>query len=121
MDSDRYTLTDKAILEQVGRKLKEIRVEQNVSQQALAKASGISAFSISQMENGHNPTLLSIVMVLRALQRLDVLDVFFEEKPFSPIAYAEMMRRQHKRTRAYRSDDTPMAVAAESGDFNWDE
>ena len=117
---DRYMMTDNAILEQVGRKLKEIRVGQNVTQQSLAKASGISAFSVSQMENGHNPTLLSIVMVLRALGRLDVLDVFFEEQPFSPIIYAEMMKKHRKRKRAYHTDNALVDRAAESTDFNWD-
>ena len=47
-----YALTDKAIFVQIGKKLKEARVSQNMSQKTLATASGMSMFSISQMENG---------------------------------------------------------------------
>ena len=76
---DIYALTDKAILVQVGLKLKEIRIEKNISQGELAKASGLSAFSISQMENGHNTSILSLVMVLRALNKLEILDEILKD------------------------------------------
>ena len=47
---DLYALTDAGILAQIGQKLKEARIERNISQKVLAERSGLSAFSISQME-----------------------------------------------------------------------
>ena len=98
---DIYALTDSAILLQIGQKLKEARIEQNISQKALAESSGLSTFSISQMENGHNTSLLSLIMVLRALNRLDVFEGLFREKPISPVALSELMKKNQQRKRAY--------------------
>lgn len=111
---DIYALTDKAILVQVGLKLKEIRIEKNISQGELAKASGLSAFSISQMENGHNTSILSLVMVLRALNKLEILDEILKDKPIR-IALSEYAKKHPKKKHAYKSKK-----AIETTDFNWD-
>lgn len=119
---DLYSLTDAAILQQIGQKLKEERLAQNISQRKLAEDSGMSNFSISQMENGHNTSLLSLVMVLRALNKLDVLEALFREAPISPIALSEAMRKQHKRQHAYTVNEEPSSPkVADTTDFNWDE
>ena len=110
-----YALTDGAILVQIGEKLKEERVERNLSQKDLATACGLSAFSISQMENGHNTSLLSLIMVLRALNRLEILEELLRERPVSPVAMSEYMRKHPKRKRAYNSKRIEKVT-----DFEWD-
>lgn len=118
---DIYSYTDNAILQQIGAKLKEERIAQNISQMALAEASGLSQFSVSQIENGHNTSLLSILAILRVLNKLEVLDELFAEKPISPVALSALMKSQKKRKRSYpKVTDEKITMAAES-DFNWDE
>jgi len=70
-------ITDVEILQKIGSKLKELRLEQNVKQKELAEKSGLSMFSISQMETGHNTSMQSIIQFLRALNRLDILAPLF--------------------------------------------
>ena len=41
------------ILQKIGARMREIRLEQNMKQKELAEKSGLSMFSISQMETGH--------------------------------------------------------------------
>lgn len=121
---DFYAYTDNALLALIGQKLKEARMEKNISQKELATASGLSAFSISQMENGHNTSLLSLVMVLRALNRFDWLEEILREKPLSPIAISQYMKKHPKRQHTYRlrnSDMQSSMVAEPPLDFNWDE
>lgn len=121
---DFYAYTDNGILMLIGQKLKEARVEKNISQKELATASGLSAFSISQMENGHNTSLLSLVMVLRALNRFDWLEEILREKPLSPLAISQYMKKHPKRQHTYRLRDDSMQghkVAEPPLDFNWDE
>ena len=118
--TDIYALTDSAILAQIGQKLKEARIEQNMSQKALAESCGLSAISISQMENGHNTSLLSIVMVLRALNRLDVFTELLKEKPLSPVALSEYMKKHSQRQRAYSTKDNAGKNDTVTDDFNWD-
>ena len=117
---DIYALTDSAILVQIGQKLKEARIEQNISQKALADDSGLSTFSISQMENGHNTSLLSIIMVLRALNRLDVFADLFREKPISPVAISEYLKKTRQRQRAYNTKANAGKDDLIADDFNWD-
>lgn len=118
--TDIYAFTDNAILKQIGQKIKEARLAQNISQRQLAKDSGMSNFSISQIESGHNTSILSLVMVLRALNRLNVLDELFAEAPISPIALSEAMRKQHKRRHAYTiAENESTSMVAEDEFFNW--
>ena len=118
--NDIYALTDSAILMQIGQKLKETRIEQNISQKTLADRSGLSSFSISQMENGHNTSLLSLVMVLRALNRLDVFAELFREKPISPVALSEYMKKNPQRQHAYNTKTEIDENDNSADDFNWD-
>jgi transcriptional regulator with XRE-family HTH domain len=119
--TDIYALSDPAILAQIGQKLKEARIEQNISQKSLADSSGLSTFSISQMENGHNTSLLSLIMVLRALNRLDVFEGLFREKPVSPVALSKYMKKNPQRQHAYSMNPTAEKGGEITSDFNWDE
>lgn len=118
---DIYAFTDNAILQQIGMKLKEERVAQNISQIALAQASGLSQFSISQIENGHNTSILSILAILRALNRLELLDDLFAEKTISPVAISAFLKSQKQRKRSYPKGEGNGLLLAGEGDFNWDD
>ena len=119
---DVYAYTDSAILKQIGQRIKKERVAKNITQTGLAEACGLSQFSISQVENGHNTSLSSIIAILRALNRLEVLEALFAEKPISPIALSEMQRKQKPKKHAYTKGQGGSGQGAdEAVDFNWDE
>ena len=101
--NDPYVLSDRALLKVIGQKVKQLRLGARMSQKKLAESCGLSEFSISQIENGKNTSLLSLLMVLRALKELEMLNRFFEEEPMSPIAYAEVMRKSRKPQRIRKS------------------
>lgn len=100
---DLYAQTNNAILRQIGSKLKELRIERNMKQAELAEASGVSVFTISSVENGNTPSLLTFVQLLRTLEHLDYLDSFFQEEVISPIAYAKLMNKKKKKVRVKSS------------------
>lgn len=102
--NDPYLVSDRALLKIMGQKIKQLRLGANLSQKALAERCGLSDFSISQIENGKNTSVLSLLMVLRALKELDMLNRFFEEELISPIAYAEVMRKGRKPQRIRKSN-----------------
>lgn len=101
---DLYAQTNDAIMRLIGSKLKELRIEKNMKQAELADASGVSVFTISSVENGKTTSLLTIVQLLRALEHLDYLDRFFQEKTISPIAYAKLMKNNKKKIRVKSSN-----------------
>lgn len=113
-------ITDLEVLQRIGGRLKEIRLEQNIKQKELAEKAGLSMFSISQMETGHNTSVQSIIQVLRALGRMDMLDAFilYNKDEANPLADRQRVSRvapfQHHKTVAYSlPEDDGYTMAAE--------
>ena len=100
---DVYLASDKVLLKEIGQKVKRLRIAANLSQKALAERCGVSAFSISQIENGSNPSLLTLLMSLRALNALNMLYLFFEEEQLDPIAMADYIKSHPQPKRASSS------------------
>ncbi len=90
-------LSDPDIVKQLGEKLKLIRLKKNITQDELAKLSGLNRATISQLENGRAATLLTLVQVLRALNKLDVLNTFSEETEISPLQMAKLKTQSRQR------------------------
>ena len=96
-----YVLTDIAILEHVGAKVKARRIAARITQKQLATDAGVSHSSLCTLEAGKNTSLLTLIAVLRALRSLDLLDSFVKPEEISPLVYAQMQKdvRQPKRVR----------------------
>lgn len=107
---DVYSLTDDAVMRQIGSKLKELRIIKGMKQSELSEASGVSVFTISAVENGKTTTLLTIIQLLRALEQLDYLDRFFQQQEISPIAYAKLMEKNKRKERVRTPKSKTKAV-----------
>lgn len=92
-------MNEMVILQRIGARMREIRLEQNLKQKDLAEKSGLSMFSISQMETGHNTSVQSLVQVLRALDRLDMIEPFLREKQVDAEALARFIQSQQSTRR----------------------
>ncbi len=66
----------KDVLKTIGARMKELRLAQNMKQTTMVERTGLSLFTISQTETGHNTSLETIILMLNALNRMDVLDSF---------------------------------------------
>ena len=75
-------LSDHQILTNLGERFKAIRLNQDITVEALAEQAGVSAQTIANLENGKKSVgLLNIIAILRALGKLDELDAFLPEPP----------------------------------------
>ena len=106
---DWYALSDVAAVREIGRNLQLIRLNQDITQQELAVQTGLSRLTISQVENGRPASTLTLVQLLRALGRLDVLEVLEESATISPLQAARLVRQT--RQRASRRDDNSSTTA----------
>ncbi len=97
---DIYSKTNRAILLDIGKKIKEVRIERNFTQKQLSENSGVSTRRIVAIENGENHSLISTVAILRALSILDYFESFFEEKKITPLEYAKIIENRKVRKRA---------------------
>ncbi|MFI3306507.1 MAG: helix-turn-helix domain-containing protein [Rikenellaceae bacterium] len=95
-----YSKTDLDVLSLLGQKVKEIRLEQNITQSKLAELSGVSLRRVGDVESGENHSVLILIQILRALRSLELLSNFFTEKQISPIEYAKLQGSIKKKQRA---------------------
>lgn len=79
-------LSNPQIEKELGKRLKARRLEMNLSQNQVAKRSGLSRRTITTIENGGGSTLTTLIALLRALQALDTLESFLPDPGISPIA-----------------------------------
>lgn len=101
-----YPLSDKAIVDELGQNLRALRLQANLSQQQLADAAGLDRITISKMENGRPITMLTLVQVLRALEKLDLMLSFYFEPEISPLQVAEQEEKLRKRASRKKGNTT---------------
>jgi transcriptional regulator with XRE-family HTH domain len=94
-----YGMSDPAILVVLGNFIQKTRMSQNRTQQAVSEAAGINRSTLVSMEKGNGGTLLSFVQVLRALEQLQVLEIFDVKPEISPLQLAESGRKYRLRAR----------------------
>lgn len=90
-------MSDTAIIEELGKQLKRMRMKANMTQQELADKCGLFRSTISEIENGRASSMLSFVQILRALNELDVLQGFVLPDEISPLKVAEQQAKLRKR------------------------
>ncbi|MBN2858090.1 MAG: helix-turn-helix domain-containing protein [Candidatus Delongbacteria bacterium] len=100
VNKEYINLSDRAILNEIGVFIKNTRLEMNKTQEQLAEEAGISRFTLGNLENGKGSNLISLIQVLRMLNKLDLLENFKTENKVSPIKLAEM--EMDRRVRASR-------------------
>ena len=70
-------LTEKEILREIGKRLKKIRLQHNLTQKELSKETGLSESAISLIEQGKSPRLESLIRSLSRLNRIKDLESVF--------------------------------------------
>lgn len=91
------------ILREIGDRLQSYRLQQNLRAADLGARAGVSARTVSRAEAGENTSLESLVKILRALGRLDVLDAFLPVPLVSPLQLAEFRGRERRRASVKRT------------------
>lgn len=97
-----YGMSDKAILRELGRRVRQNRLAKNLTQKRLAEMAGVSRMTIVNLEKGQAATLLTFIQVLHSLGSLDGLENFLPDLGPSPLQVAKMKGK--KRSRASGSN-----------------
>jgi transcriptional regulator with XRE-family HTH domain len=90
-------LTDQSVLAELGRRLGRYRLNQNLTQDQLAREAGVSKRTIVRLENGESSQLTNLVRVLRALGLLGDGGVLVPAPPTSPVAALKAKARERRR------------------------
>lgn len=94
-----YSMSDNAILNELGNRIKLLRLRRNITQESLAESALLSVGTIKSLEVGKGK-LASLITVLRELGALQELDSFIPEITISPLEIAR--RKSPERIRASR-------------------
>ena len=80
------TSTDGEIMEMLGRRLRGLREAQRLTSIEAAAQTGLSRRTVYRAEQGQNPTLETLVRLLRLYGRVNALSEFAPEPEASPMA-----------------------------------
>ncbi|MCO5316348.1 MAG: helix-turn-helix domain-containing protein [Solirubrobacterales bacterium] len=93
----RPDMSDHAILREIGDRIKDHRLEQDVSQRGLAGKAGVSLSTLERVEAGAGSSMVSVVRILRALGLAGNLDELVPEPLPSPLARLKASGRKRQR------------------------
>jgi len=96
-------LTDEAVLDELGQRLKQTRLQRNLTQRHLAEEAGVSLATVRSLEDGKPSQLVTLIRVLRVLGWLGGLGRAVPEPPPSPIEELRLRGRERRRASSPRS------------------
>jgi putative transcriptional regulator len=77
--------TDPELLEEIGARLRALRQARGLRVEDAARESGLNKSTVSRAEHGDNPTLLTVLRLLRTYGRLGGIESFIPEPGMSPM------------------------------------
>ncbi len=107
----------KAIAEVIGERIKQARLNENLSQEELAKMAGISRTAINYVEMGKTK-LETFIAVLIALKMVEHLDLFMPVQTISPLQFAKLKGKQRKRA-STKSSQNNAPEKSQNEDLAW--
>ena len=103
---ENYSISDQALIERLGDYIKHHRLNQNKTQDEVARAAGISRSTLSLLERGESVNLITFIQVLRVLDLLHALKTFEIEEVISPLQLAKLDQKKRERARS-KTEDRP--------------
>ena len=114
---DIYRMSDRALAEEVGERIEQLRLEFNITQEMIAERLGITAKTYRSMIQGHGK-FETLIGILRVLGKLELVDAFVPDTPPSPLALMEFRGRKRQRAAPVRKEESAK-VDDEEGDLGW--
>lgn len=105
-------LTDESILEELGGRLAQRRLELQFTQEMLAEQAGVSKRTVERIEAGATAQMSTLVRILRALELLDRLETLVPEAVPRPMDLVRLKGKARKRASGKRQ-------SAQDGPWQW--
>lgn len=80
----RQTTRTPAVLDELGRRIERLRLQQNRTIASVAEDAGVGSATLQRLESGKAANLKTLIQVLRALNRLGDLDNIIPDIEVSP-------------------------------------
>ena len=93
---DYTTISDSAILGIIGERVRQERLNQNLTQTDLAEKANVARVVVQRTEAGKGCSLTGFIRLLRQLGKLDQFNALLPEPGISPIALARLAGKRRK-------------------------
>lgn len=90
-------LSDRSILEELTRRVRQRRLNLNLTQEQVANQSGLHKQTIKNFESGKNASLLTFIQILRVFGDLESLNQFLPDPGISPIQLLKLKGKERER------------------------
>ncbi len=117
-DKNWYSMTDQAIAKEIGQRIEQLRLEANISQELIAEELGITTKTYRSLKDGKGK-FETIIGVLRILNRLDLVDRFIPETPFSPMELMKLKGKQRQRASKPKSTVKSLPEQDQNEEDQW--
>ena len=87
------------ILNELGKRIKDVRISHSITQKELAKEAGVSYNTVIRLENGEGANLDNVIKIMRVLGILQNINMLIPEQELTP---DEIFKGITKRKRASR-------------------
>lgn len=112
------SMTNQSISTEIGRRIEQIRLEQNLTQQQVADEMGLSRVSYRSLVT-HGGKFENIIAALRVLGRLDLIESFVPDTTFSPMAQLKLQGKQRKRATGERAHKLAFSNKIDNTELDW--
>ncbi|MDR0876811.1 MAG: helix-turn-helix domain-containing protein [Treponema sp.] len=92
------SLTDDAVMRELGRRLAQVRVDGNYTQEYLAQKAGVAKRTLERLEKGAQVQSTALFRVLRSLNLLDTLEILVPANDIRPMDM--LLLKKNRRQRA---------------------
>ncbi len=96
---DLYSLSDIAIRQRIGARIKHVRLKQNITQANLAIEAQVSLSTVKKVESGEIGSFDSFLRIMRTLNMLEDLQPLLAEDQISPTEYYNLVHSIKKSER----------------------
>jgi len=89
--------------EELGRRLRQLRLSKNLDQRTVAEKAGITRGAVQNLEAGHGSSVKTLLRTLKALNSLEGIEILAPEPSVNPLA---LLRNSKPPQRVRRSRRT---------------
>ncbi len=95
---------NRTIMEEMGRRIKDVRISMNLTQTEMADRAGLSLATVVRMEKGESVKVENVLNVFRTIGVLQNVNLLVQEQTLRPTDIVDVAHKRQRALKAGRKD-----------------